>query len=41
VKLDRRTIAASTALFLGTLLVFSRDIGNDFINYVSTASRLS
>jgi Tfp pilus assembly protein PilF len=33
VKLDRRTIAVSAALFLGTLLVFSRAIGNDFVNY--------
>ena len=32
-KLDRRTIAVSAALFLGTLLVFSRAIGNDFVNY--------
>ena len=32
-KLDRRTIAISAALFLGTLLVFSRAIGNDFVNY--------
>ena len=29
-KLDRRTIAVSAALFLGTLLVFSRAIGNEF-----------
>jgi tetratricopeptide (TPR) repeat protein len=33
VKFDRRTIAVSAALFLGTLLVFSRAIGNDFVNY--------
>jgi protein O-mannosyl-transferase len=33
VKLDRRTIAVSAVLFLGTLLVFSRAIGNDFVNY--------
>jgi Flp pilus assembly protein TadD len=33
VKLDRRTIAVSAALFLGTLLIFSRAIGNDFVNY--------
>ena len=33
VKLDRRTIAVSAALFLGTLLVFGRAIGNDFVNY--------
>jgi hypothetical protein len=33
VKLDRRAIAVSAALFLGTLLVFSRAIGNDFVNY--------
>ena len=32
-KLDRCTIAVSAALFLGTLLVFGRAIGNDFINY--------
>src|SRR6266481_5077309 len=32
-SLDRRTIAVSAALFLGTLLVFSRAIGNDFVNY--------
>ena len=32
-KLDRRAIAVSAALFLGTLLVFSRAIGNDFVNY--------
>ena len=32
-KLDRRTIAVSGALFFGTLLVFSRAIGNDFVNY--------
>jgi tetratricopeptide (TPR) repeat protein len=33
VKVDRRTIAVSAALFFGTLLVFSRAIGNDFVNY--------
>jgi protein O-mannosyl-transferase len=33
VKLDRRTIAVSAVLFLGTLLIFSRAIGNDFVNY--------
>ena len=32
-KLDRRTIAVSAALFFGTLLVFNRAIGNDFVNY--------
>ena len=32
-KLDHRTIAVSAALFLGTLLVFSRAIGNEFVNY--------
>ena len=30
---DRRTITVSAALFFGTLLVFSRAIGNDFVNY--------
>jgi protein O-mannosyl-transferase len=30
---DRRTITVSAALFLGTLLVFSRALGNDFVNY--------
>ena len=30
---DRRTITLSAALFSGTLLVFSRAIGNDFVNY--------
>jgi Tfp pilus assembly protein PilF len=33
VKFDRRTIAVSAALFFGTLFVFSRAIGNDFVNY--------
>jgi hypothetical protein len=33
VKFDRRTIAVSAALFFGTLLVFCRAIGNDFVNY--------
>jgi tetratricopeptide (TPR) repeat protein len=33
VNFDRRTLAVSAALFLGTLLVFSRAIGNDFVNY--------
>jgi protein O-mannosyl-transferase len=32
-NLDRRTVTVSAALFLGTLLVFSRAIGNDFVNY--------
>jgi tetratricopeptide (TPR) repeat protein len=32
-KLDRCTITVSATLFLGTLLVFSRAIGNDFVNY--------
>src|SRR6266436_5205906 len=32
-SLDRRTFAVSAALFLGTLLVFSRAVGNDFVNY--------
>jgi tetratricopeptide (TPR) repeat protein len=32
-KLDRNTIAVSAALFLGTLLLFSRAVGNDFVNY--------
>jgi hypothetical protein len=33
VTLDRRTIAVSAALFLGTLPVFSRASSNDFVNY--------
>ena len=32
-NLDRRTIAVSAALFFGTLLVFSRAVSNDFVNY--------
>ena len=32
-NLDRRTIAVSSALFFGTLLVFSRAVTNDFVNY--------
>lgn len=32
-NLDRRTVAVSAALFFGTLLVFSRAMGNDFVNY--------
>ena len=32
-KLDRSEIAISVALFLGTLLVFSRADDNDFVNY--------
>jgi len=30
---DRRNIAVGVALFFGTLAVFSRGIGNDFVNY--------
>jgi protein O-mannosyl-transferase len=33
VNFDRRTIAVSAALFFGTLLVFSRGMSNDFVNY--------
>jgi protein O-mannosyl-transferase len=32
-KVDRRTLAVSVALFFGTLLLFSRAGGNDFVNY--------
>ena len=32
-KFDRRTIAVSAALFLGTLLIFGHAIRNDFVNY--------
>jgi protein O-mannosyl-transferase len=33
-NLDRRAVVAvSAALFFGTLLIFSRAIGNDFVNY--------
>jgi len=30
---DRRTLAVSAALFIGTLLVFGRALNNDFVNY--------
>jgi hypothetical protein len=33
VTFDRRTFTTSTALVFGTLLVFSRAVGNDFLNY--------
>jgi tetratricopeptide (TPR) repeat protein len=33
VKIDRRKVALGAALLVGTFLLFSRAIGNDFVNY--------